>query len=234
MKRNNRQLRKVMHEPIAPYMAHTYNTLIHLVQGIVFGALFYIISIQENVDILFTLKVVDVLLLTCLIWHYYLVHDQYIAWRARIRDTVVPIALGLSQCMLILAIPKTIFIFSLWFISIPIVGFFAYFNPFTGYKDPDAIELFREHFKDQDPEFAENLYSELRSFDISAMIAMVIVAVLLGVITALNYYIQALSEEIKTYLFIIISGLIFMSLFKYDLKYKLNKSEKLKKYGYRW
>jgi hypothetical protein len=198
------------------------------------AALFYIISIQENLDILFTLKVLDVFLLSCLIWHYYLVHDQYIAWRVRICDTVVPITLGLSQCLLILAIPKTIFIFSLCFIIIPIVGFFAYLNPFTGYRDPDAIELFKEHFKDQGPEFAENLHSELRSFDKSAMVAMVIVAAGLGVITALNYYIQALSEEIKTYLFVIISGLIFIVLFKYDLRYQLNKSEKLKKYGYRW
>jgi hypothetical protein len=63
---------------------------------------------------------------------------------------------------------------------------------------------------------------------------MVIIAAVLGVITALSYYIQALSEEIKTYLVTIIILLLFILLSRYDLKYKLNKSEKLKKYGYRW
>lgn len=234
LKRNNRQLKKILHEPIAPYLADTYNVVIHLVHGVVLGALFYIISIQENFDILIAFKVFVVFLLVCLIWHSYLVHNLYGAWRIGIFDTIIPLVFALSQCLLVLAIPKNIFIFSLFFTIIPIIGFFAYLNAFIRLGEPEAIELYKEHFKDQGTEFAESLYLELRSFDKGAMVSMVIIAAVLGVITALSYYIQALSEEIKTYIVIIIILLLFILLSRYDLKYKLNKSEKLKKYGYRW
>jgi len=40
------QLRKVLHEPVAPHLTHVYTTLTHLVQGLVLAAIFYVISIQ--------------------------------------------------------------------------------------------------------------------------------------------------------------------------------------------
>lgn len=198
------------------------------------GALFYVISIQENLDILIALKVLPVFLVICVIWHSYLVYIQHSAWRAGIFDTIIPLFFAIFQCLLILAIPKTIFIFSLCLTIIPIIGFFAYLNTFIRSGDPHIIELFKEHFREQGSEFAESLYLEVRGFGKDAMVAMLITAAAWGIMTALNYYIQALSEEIKTYLFTIVSSLILILLLRYDLRYKLNKSEKLKEYGYRW
>ena len=42
------QLKKVLHEPLAPYLASAYNTLTHLVQGLVLAAIFYV-SIQQQI-----------------------------------------------------------------------------------------------------------------------------------------------------------------------------------------
>ena len=234
MKRNNGQLKKVLHEPIAPYLASTYTTVTHLTQGVVLGALFYIISIQEHLDILIAFKVFPVFLTICVIWHSYLLYIQYTAWRAGICDTVIPIVFAIFQSLLILTIPSTSFIFALCFTFIPIIGFFAYLNVFVKSGAPHIIELFKEHFKEQGSEFAESLYLEVRGFSKDAMVAMSITAAVWGILAALNYYIQALSEEIKTYLFTIVSSSILMLLLRYDLRYKLNKSEKLKAYGYRW
>jgi hypothetical protein len=45
------QLRKVLHEPVGPYVLEAYNTELHLVEGLVLAALFYVITIQPHITL---------------------------------------------------------------------------------------------------------------------------------------------------------------------------------------
>lgn len=43
-KKDNRQLKQILYEPVAPYFVNTYNTLVSVVQGVALGALFSIFN----------------------------------------------------------------------------------------------------------------------------------------------------------------------------------------------
>lgn len=120
------KLKKVLHEPVAPYFANMYNTLISIVQGVALGSLFCIISSQKDLNRLIVCKSIITLLVMCTIWHRYVTHTQYIAWRLGIFDTLIPILFAMLQFLLVLAIPISIFYFSVAFTAIFILGFFAY------------------------------------------------------------------------------------------------------------
>jgi len=117
-------LKTVLHEPITPYSTNAYNTLISVIQGIALAALFYIINESivklkpASFDISFVCRIVLAFLLICLIWHRYIVHDQYIAWRLTVFDTIIPMVFALLQIFLILSIPKSPFLFPLCLASL--------------------------------------------------------------------------------------------------------------------
>jgi len=230
--KENRNSRKVLHECVSPYLTHTYNMVIHLVQGGVLAILFLVL-IENPLTTLIYFKILPVFLLICLLWHSYLVHDQYIAQRARIIDTLAPLALGLFECLLILSIPKSVFEYALFFTIIPFIGIFAYICPYTAYRDPDTLELYKEHFKEQGEDFAVTLHSELKRFDKYAVFMMTIVFFIFCTITAFIYYFN-ISEDFKTYFATISFTLIIIFLLYTNMDYFLNHSKKLQKFGYRW
>lgn len=228
----NRDVKKVLHEPVSPYLTNTYNMIVTLVQGAVLATLFMIL-IENPLTLVIFFKTLPIFLLVCLIWHSYLVHDQYIAQRARLIDTLAPLALGLFQCLLILSISKSTIEYAVSFSIVPFVGIFAYIAPYTAYNDPGTRELYKEHFKEQGEDFAVTLHSECKRFDKFAVITMVFVFFVFSTITTFIYYIN-LSEDLKTYIATISFTLIIILLLYYDMKYFLNHSKKLQKFGYRW
>lgn len=228
------QIKSTLHEPVSSYLTHSYNMVTQLVQSVNLAALFFVISIQQEFNLLFACKVIVLLLLICLIWHSYIYQDQFISWRPRKRDTITPIFFFITQSILTVTINQPIFIFALFFTLVPIVGFFGYYNPYTGYKQPDSLKLFKEHFKGEGEEFAENFHSELMSFDKQASKNMASVALILGLTTVLFFYTQPFYELIKSYLFIVSCGLIIIALLHFDMKYYLTNSQRLQKYGYNW
>ena len=93
-----RHYRKVLHEPLAPYVTQTYNTLMHLVQGLVLAAIFYVISIHWGQ---LTLLIVCNLII-CVgglisLWYSYNTNTQYFIMRATILTTTIPVAMGISR-----------------------------------------------------------------------------------------------------------------------------------------
>jgi len=49
---SERHYRKVLHEPLAPYVVNTYNTLTHLVQSLVLAAIFYVLTTLPPITLL--------------------------------------------------------------------------------------------------------------------------------------------------------------------------------------
>ncbi|MBM4241984.1 MAG: hypothetical protein FJ150_10055 [Euryarchaeota archaeon] len=233
MKKDDRQLKKVLHEPMALYLTLTYNTLVSLVQGFVLGAIFYIISIQQNIDILIICNMVICFLMAVFVWHNYIVHNQFIVIRASIFDTLIPITLGITQSLLALAIPKPIYIFTFILIFVVVILIFSLLNVFIKNNDPAALEVFKEHLKEQGPEFAEDLYEEIRNFEKQSMSNAGYIVIFFSILTAFNYF-MPLSMEIKTYISTIVTGFLIIQMYRYDLNYYLNRSKKLEKYGYKW
>jgi hypothetical protein len=233
MKENNRQLKKVLHEPMALYLTLTYNTLISLVQGFVLGAIFYVITIQQNIDTLIICNLAISFLFAVFVWHSYIIHNQFIVIRASITDTLIPIGLGISQSLLALSIPKLIYIFTFVLIFVIIMLIFSLLNVFIKNKDPVALEVFKEHLKEQGPDFAEDLYEEIRNFEKQSIRNSSYIVVWFSILTAFNYFIP-INMEIKAYISTIVIGFFILVMCRYDLNHYLNRSKKLEKYGYKW
>lgn len=226
------QMNKVLHEPIALYLTLTYNILVSLVQGFALGAIFYIITIQQNLDISLC-KIIISFGLVIFIWHGYILHNQYIVIRASIFDTLIPVVLGVCQCALALAINQPIYIFTLLIIPIIIMLDLALLNAYIKNKDPLALEIFKEHYKKIGPQFAKDLHGEIRNFEKQSIYNTIYVIIFL-IILSLFIYLFPLNLEIKTYISTIIVGILIILMSYYDLNQFLNNSKKLEKYGYKW
>lgn len=236
-KKTNLKRRQVLYEPIAPYFANTYNTLVSVVQGVALAALFYIFS-KEEFNPLIISKCIVAFGVICIIWHRFVVHTQYIAWRLTSIDTLIPMSFAMIQFGLILTIPKTILIFSLVITFIFILGLGAYLNATR--QKLGLKELLEEHFMDinnggfKNEEFAEDLFQELISFNKSARNLMGAFAIFCFIITLAIYFLETICEEVKTYVATALFGIMILILGVYDLRNKFNKSERLKKYPYKW
>jgi D-ribose pyranose/furanose isomerase RbsD len=228
------QLKKVLHEPLAPYLSSVYNTLTHLVQGLVLAALFYVISIQTQITPLILSNLIISFGFVVVIWHTFIQHNQYIVMRASIIDTLLPIVLGVCQVTLALAINQPIYIHTLLIFPILITLEFVAINVYVKNKDPLAVEIFKEHFKELGSEFAQDLYDEFRNFEkLTITRYMVLLLIILSILTLFNYF-APLNLIIKTYISTIVVGIIIILMGYYDLNKFFNNSKKLRKYGYKW
>ncbi len=221
--KKNRELKKVLHEPVAPYFANTYNTLISVVQGLALGALLY--TVKSEFNLLIVPKSIVTFGVICVIWHRYVINIQYLAWSLSFFDTLIPMCFALGQFWLILTIPKTAFDFSLAIICLSILGFFAYLNATLRLKGTELKELLDEHFMDKT--FSKHFFRELYSFEKGAMVFMIVMFIVSVILTAVNHFINSFSEEVKTYVITVVLGLMILIMIRYDLRHKL---EKLKKY----
>ena len=140
---------KVLYEPIAPYFASSYMTVVSMVQSI---ALYQLLS--KNFpscfdDINIFLKSIIIVLVIALIWQRYVAHTQYLAWRLKIIDTIIPFGFGILQySMIIYSKDSSNFKwFSLSFVSIFVLGFFAYKNAIRRFKESKGNKhVFMQHF----------------------------------------------------------------------------------------
>jgi len=233
MAKDDIQLAKVLHEPLAPYLASVYNNLTHLVQGLVLAALFYMISIQEQITLPIALNLIICFGFVVVIWHTFIVHNQYIVIRASIFDTLLPIVLSVCQCALALTVNQPIYIFTLLIFPIFITLELIILNAYVKNKDPLALEIFKERYKELGSQFTQDFYDELRKFEkITTQRKVPALLIILGLLTVFNYS-SSINSEMKTYISFIIIG-IFLFLMGYlDLNKILNRSQ-LRDYGYKW
>ncbi|MGZ4905946.1 MAG: hypothetical protein ACXV5H_11120 [Halobacteriota archaeon] len=228
-----KQIKQVLHEPISPYVTDSFNTATHLIQGVNLAALFYVISIQTKFDLLVAGKILVLFLMIGLIWYSYLTQNQFVGWRPRKRDTIIPISFALTQCLLAVSIHQPIYVFAFFFTLILVVGFLGFANPYSGNAKPDAALLFKEHFKAQGAKFAEDFRLEIINIDKRLMTSMISFVAFFGIITALLYLFQSV-DEVASYAFVALCGVFIVTLFHFDFMYFLNHSETMKKYGYKF
>ncbi|MGZ4847486.1 MAG: hypothetical protein ACXVIP_05325 [Halobacteriota archaeon] len=232
--KKKRQIKQVLHEPISPYVTDSFNTITHLGQGVTLAALFYIITIQTEFDLLTAGKLVVLFLGIGFIWHLYLTSNQFVGWRPRIQDTLHPIALAIAECLLVVSIHQPIYVFAFFFTLILVIFIFAASFAITGNSRPEAVELFREHFKAQGELFADEFRLETISIYKRFLAVGAILVPVFYLVTAALYVFSSLSDVVASYAFLALCYAFFIVMFRFDYIYYLNHSETLKKYGYRW
>jgi hypothetical protein len=230
-----RHYRKVLHEPLAPYVTQTYNTLMHLVQGLVLAAIFYVISIHWG-----QLTPLIVLNLTICIgglislWYSYNTNTQYFIMRATILTTTIPIAMGISQVGLALSVASPIYIFTLFIIPPYILIIIQFWDNIKKHNDPLAWEMWKEHFHELGSKFTRDFFDEIKRYETDGIRRISYLTILIGILTLFNYYFP-LNLTIKGYISFIAILTIFIVMMNHsDMNDHLNRSEKLKKYGYKW
>jgi hypothetical protein len=228
------QLKKVLHEPIAPYLSSTYNILNHLVEGLVLAAILYVISIHwGQLTLPIVLNIIYCVGLVFVIWYSNIIYQQYVVARASAFEIIIPIIIGIFQCVLALAVALPIYIFTLLVIPIKASLLFLIWNQNRKNKDPLAVKIWIEHYKALGSQFAQDMFYEFTKYGNSQQRLMVPIIIIIGILTIFNYFFP-LDSAIKTYIsFIILITFLILSTY-FDLNHFFNHSEKLKKYGYKW
>jgi hypothetical protein len=225
--------KKSLHEPVAPYFATSYITLVSVVQGLALGALVYLFYDKGRYDLRTILESSISFGLICIIWHRYVIHTQYIAWRLSFFDTLIPISFAITQYWLSISIYTELNCFSIAFTANCIVGLAAYLNAGRQFQHNGAEmrEILKEHFIDN--EVADEFYRILYLFEMISIHSFVYVVLTSVFVTDFNYFNTSFSENNKTIITTSIFGALLVSMIFYDLRYQLNKSVKLKDYGYK-
>lgn len=228
------QLRKVLHEPVGPYVVSAYTTVMHLVQAFVLAALFYMITIQSSINPIIILKIAISVGIVIGIWHHVLTNTQYgSALRASIYNTLFPVAWGFFQILLIFAVNHPIYIFTLLTIPIFAVSVIHEWDHIKKHKKPQAFKIWKGHFKEFDPQFVKDLFDVFTGYEKDQLTKVSYFLTVLAVLTVFNYFISW-NLEIQTYISLIIVGIFIIMAIYFDLNRFLNNSEKLQKYGYEW
>lgn len=232
---NERLPEKVLHEPLSNYIAGTYNTLLSVVQGVSLGGVFYVItvlSVKNLIGWISIIKIVVVICLIALLWHRYVVHNQFAVWRLEIQDTIIPIIFGTFQFWLVLAILKDVAWFSGALASISMVGVVAYINTVWRYEKSETILLFKEHFKDEEEGFGETLRRSILKYQKVAIGSMAVSMILNGAMTIVNIYCYSLSHVTKELATCVVAISIIIAAFVFDLRWWLKRKapEAVKQY----
>jgi hypothetical protein len=228
------QLRKVLHEPVGPYVLEAYNTELHLVEGLVLAALFYIITIQPHITLPIVCNLIICVGFVITFWYGILTNSQYgSAMRASVFNTIIPILFGVFQVMLALAVAQPVYIFTLLVIPIFLVAIVQFLDHINKHKNPQALKIWKGQYKEIGSQFAEDLFEEFRKFEKETMQKLVYLTIVLGILTLFNYYFP-LNLTIKTYISFILIGILLIIGNYFDLNRYFNNSEKLKKYGIKW
>lgn len=226
-KQKDVSLRKILHEPIAPYFASTYNTLMSVVLGVSIGMLFSVLFWKvSNFSTIILVKAIVSGLFIGLVWHRYVTHTQHIVWRLGMFDTVIPMGFAGLQLYMISMIQQNAFKFSMSVFFISVWGFFAYLNAHLKHNNANSQALFEQYFREEGKEFSFDFFWENSNFQKIALFSVLATSILFGVICAI-IYLSDWSEETETYLacaVFIVVGIILFSCF--DFRWVLNRSKK--------
>ncbi|HEY3278592.1 MAG TPA: hypothetical protein VGJ94_18385 [Syntrophorhabdaceae bacterium] len=232
MNRRNNDLdvtTEAFHTPLAPYFADTYNTLNSVVQGVVLGALFFAFTEQEgNIPPLFYLKAFLVFLTTCLMWHRYVTHTQWVAWRLNLIDTLIPMGFAVTQLFVIWTMMKNSHprYFSQAFTVLTIMGTIAYWRALSKVKsvEKETRILLAKHFADE--YFGSGFYDELLLYE-KRCFKHVHVLALVSLLTTFSVYLPWVEQKTQDWyvtVVLVLSSLVFGS---FDLNMQLRRLNKL-------
>lgn len=228
------QLRKIMHEPVGPYVIEAYTTVMHLVQGLVLAALFFVITEQPQITPIIVFKLVISVGIVITIWHNVLTNTQYgSTTRGSIYNTLLPIVWGIFQVLLAFSFDYPLYIFILLMIPIYVIAILHTWDHIIKNSRPQAFKIWKAHFKGVKPHFVQDLFDEFTRFEKDTTAKCLYFTIVLGALTLFNYFITW-NLEIQTYISLTIIGIFIIMANYFDLNRFFNNSEKLRKYGYKW
>jgi len=240
-------IRKILFEPVGPYFADAYTTLTSVVQGLALGILgFQIATLYfdgkgADIDLTLlksavTLKLFLVFLLICLMWHRYIVHNQFYAWQLGVEDTIIPLTFGILEVLLILAAPKALIYSAFLFACVSTLGIFAYVNTIQKHRDPPenpkALAIYKEHFHSLGTEFGAIMFDEVTRYERRAQQELIVSSLVLWSFWALLCC-DAISSAYQHPLYFCICGAILGRMLVAHLWRHLRQSVRLKEYWLR-
>jgi hypothetical protein len=163
------------------------------------------------------------------IWHRYVTHDQYLAWRLGFLDTLIPMVFALLQMLLALSIGYKTFYFSLIFAILYFWGFIAYTNAVNKHDRPDSELLYKEHFHIEGDQFAHDVLWAVKGFEKGCQVCFFILTVIFTCITLFIHFTN-LSEEIYSLIVLSVCSMTLSFTFTIDLRKKFKSTEGLKKF----
>lgn len=192
------------------------------------------------INLVAILKSLIIFYVICFIWHRYVSHTQFIAWRLNMFDTVVPMVFAVLQAAMIktILISDNLILFAISFTFIFVCGFFAYLNSDIQHKKEKKMNtLFLFQFKDQN--FARILYDEIAVFESKEKYHMLYVACIILLVLFLNliavrysssFFVHAEADKIISSFSLIAFLMLLYYLSRRDLVHALNKSNALNEY----
>ena len=156
----------IKNAPVAPYFSSIYNTLVSIVCGVALGSLLtkFFQNLPAN-HVLYYWRVVNAFLIITIIWHHYIIHNQFVAWDIGWRDTLIPFGFaGLLMLLVYVVTIKNIVWLSYVFTFLCFGGWFAYYNSTRELRENKKriIKLYQSVFQDR---FAQCLYETIINFE---------------------------------------------------------------------
>jgi hypothetical protein len=225
------EIKLILGESIADYVTNAYNTLISVVQGVAIAALCVEFDkANPSTPHFFYAKAILVFLVICLIWHRYIVENQFIAWRLAIPDTIIPMAFAVLQIRMVNSLSEGPGELCIAFLLLFICGGFAYWNGRTKHSTPQAKEMFTRHFVTFGDGIGHRFLQVFLSFQRVSFWAMAAFAIIAGVVWATLKHNGHLGQDDKigNVAVLAVGYLATVLTFRCDLQYFIKRDPKLK------
>jgi hypothetical protein len=89
------------------------------------------------------------LLVISVVWHRYVLDNNFVAWKLTGIDTLIPFSFAMLQCLMALAVTKSAASFIFWIFSLNATGIVAYWQVIPRFKRPHARLLYQLHYGDE-------------------------------------------------------------------------------------
>lgn len=155
-------------DPITPYQASVYVTVLNIIQCIALAFLINEIKdvvIKKEVNLIFVMRSGVALTIILVVWHRYVAESQYL-WPMSWWDTAIPFSIGLAECAIVFLTNDKIPLgyFMIFIAIIQIFAASAYWHAY--YKR--GLEITEDLYKDAYPgcrNFVSHLLGFLKDYD---------------------------------------------------------------------
>ncbi len=219
------RLRRALHEPVTPYFAGVYTTLMSIVQGAALATLAFVVF-SGSISTATVIKGIISWLVIGIVWHFYITHIQLVSWRLTPLDTLIPMGFAGWECWLIFSVPRSMFQFSLALTVTAVWGFLTFLNSRLHWTE-GGKQLMEDHFEDK--QFADELFLQTGAFHKLALISMLTMTAIFAAGAAFSRA-SGFTENVKSAIVgsIFIAALLVL-VFGLELRNWLNKSKSLKR-----
>jgi hypothetical protein len=191
-----------LHEPPSKLGSGAYTSLCTVIEAAPLAVLFTVIAQSEQYektiqsfsagtlnDIYWSLIVKSFLtiLVISVVWHRYVLDNNFVAWKLTAIDTLIPFSFAILQCFLALTVKNEVepSSFAFWIFALNAFGILAYWQVVPRFERQHAKKLFRDHYGPQEgPEIYDAIQKyfkdSLRTLIITSTISFAVYLVIVG------------------------------------------------------